>query len=50
MWVFWEDKALRQRASYQVVFVAVNCSWFCLFALPGFTMSTLYSVLASPRD
>lgn len=50
MWVFWKDKALCQRASYQIVFVGVNCPWRCLFAHHGFTMSALYSVLATPTD
>ena len=34
MWVFWKDKALCQRASYQIVFVGVKLS-VALFVCPS---------------
>ena len=51
MWVCWEeDKALCERASYQIVFVGVNCPWRCLLCPvhQGLTMSN--TLLATVKD
>ena len=51
MWVCWEeDKALCERASYQIDFVGVNCPWRCLLCPVHQSLTMSNTLLATVKD